>query len=98
MARELSERLLREQSRDDERLEALFTMLACRPPSELERRACDGLLREMRHRYAADTAAAEGLLAVGEASRDPSLLAAEVASWTQLAVAVLASDAATMQY
>lgn len=98
MARELSERLLREQSRDDERLESLFTMLACRPPSELERRACDGLLREMRHRYAADTAAAEGLLAVGEASRDPSLLAAEVASWTQLAVAVLASDAATMQY
>ena len=98
MARELSERLLRESQADEERLSRLFTMLACRPPQLPEQQACLKLLQTMRQRYAQETPEAETLLAVGEAARDPSLPAAEVAAWTQLVVAVLASDAATMQY
>lgn len=98
MARELAERLLRENDNDDARLASMFTMLACRTPRDLEREACLQLLDAMRDRYGNESPEAETLLAVGEASRDPSLPAAEVAAWTQLVVAVLASDAATMQY
>ncbi len=98
MARELAERLLRTGSDGSERLDGLFSMLACRLPSDREREACLQLLRGMQDRYAAEASEAETLLAVGEAVRDPSLPAAEVAAWTQLVVAVLASDAATMQY
>lgn len=98
MARELAERLLREHASDEARLAAAFEMLASRPPSARERAGCEALVGHLRARYAEDLPAAEALLAVGEAAGDPSLSPAEVAAWTQLAVTLLASDAATLVY
>ena len=98
MARELAERLLREHASDEARLAAAFEMLASRPPSARERAGCEALVGHLRARYAEDLAAAAALLAVGEAAGDPALGPAEVAAWTQLAVTLLASDAATLLY
>ena len=98
MARELAERLLREHREDAQRLDAVFAMLMSRAPTPAEERACQALLETERTRFADEPAAAESLLAVGEARRDAALAAAEVAAWTQLAVTLLASDAATLLY
>jgi hypothetical protein len=98
MARELAERLLREYASDEARLSAIFDLLMSRPAEAVEAAACQTLLDQMKQRFAADAAAADSLLAVGEATRDAALPAAEVAAWTQLAVTLLASDAATLLY
>jgi hypothetical protein len=98
MARILAERLLRERSSDDQRLAMIFERLACRPPTAVEQSACQMLLAAMRERFAAEPSAADALLAVGDAGRDAGLPAAETAAWTQLAIAVLASDPASLQY
>ena len=44
MSRKLSERLLREAKDDQSRLNLLFTLVASRPPDEVERKACLDLL------------------------------------------------------
>ncbi|MEZ5302092.1 MAG: PSD1 and planctomycete cytochrome C domain-containing protein [Verrucomicrobiales bacterium] len=100
MARKLAERLLRERDADAARLDYLFTLLASRPPSDAERAACDPLLAAMRDRFAAESgnADAQKLLQTGDAPRDESLDAAEVAAWTQVAATVMASDAAILVY
>lgn len=98
MARRLAERLLREHASDEARLAAAFEMLASRPPSPREQAGCAALVGHLRARYAVDEAAAASLLTVGEATHDASLPPAEVAAWTQLAVTLLASDAATLLY
>ena len=97
-ARKLAERLVRQAKDDDARLNHLFTLLASRAPSDVERAACAKLLRLMRDRYLEAEGDALALLSVGDIPRDPKLKAAEVAAWTQLAVIVLASDAALFIY
>ena len=52
----------------------------------------------MRQRYSAARKDALALLAIGDASRDEMLDAAEHAAWTQLSVTMLASDLAIMLY
>ncbi len=98
MGRSLAERLLQERESDAARLELLFTLLASRPPNDVERAACEELLAAMRGRFAAAPEDARALLAQGEAGRDERLDAAEHAAWTQLAVTVLASDVAILLY
>jgi hypothetical protein len=98
MARTLGERLLREESEDAKRLDLLFTLVACRKPTDVERTACENLLSTMRKRYAADPKAAQALLSTGDAPRDEKLDPAEHAAWSQLAITVLASDIALLLY
>ena len=98
MSRMLAERLLRETSDDARRLDRLFQLLACRSPTERERAACNKLLKTMRDRYAGAEQDAVALLSSGEAPRDQSLDPAQHAAWSQLAVTVLASDAAILLY
>jgi hypothetical protein len=98
MARALAERLLREGSDDAERLNRLFTLLACRHPTDVERAACTQLLNSMRARYAGAEKDALALLSIGDAPRDKELDVAEHAAWAQLAVTVLASDLAILLY
>jgi hypothetical protein len=98
MSRKLAERLLRESSDDMERLNLLFTMLACRNPTDRERTACSELLAKMRTRYAGAEEDALALLSSGDAPRDETLAPAELAAWTQVAVIVLASDVAILLY
>ena len=99
MSRMLAERLMREGRDDVERLDRLFTLLACRNPTEHERAACMKLLKLMRQRYAgAGKKDALALLATGEIPRNEKLDSTEHAAWTQLAVTVLASDVAILLY
>ena len=52
----------------------------------------------MRDRYTGHEDDALALLTVGDAPRDEALPAVEVAAWTQVAIAVLASDIAMLLY
>ncbi len=98
MSRVLAQRLLHEGRSDTERLDLLFKLLACRKPTDGERSVCAELLTTMRDRYDHAERDALALLAIGEATRDESLDPAQHAAWTQLAITVLASDAAILLY
>lgn len=98
MGRGLAARLIRHSGDDADRLQLLFTLLACRDPSTAESAACQQLLDVMRQRYAESPEDAAALLATGDAPNDESVAAVELAAWTQLSVTVLASDAAILMY
>ena len=98
MARMLAERLLKQGSTDDERLNLLFTLLACRKPNDTERDACGKLLKSMRNRYGSAEKDAIELLDTGEVPRDKSLNTTDHAAWTQLSATLLASDLALMMF
>ena len=85
MARMLAERLLKQGSTDEERLNLLFTLLACREPNDTERDACEKLLKSMRNRYGSAEKDAIELLDTGEVPRDKSLNTTDHAAWTQMA-------------
>lgn len=94
VARKLAERLITSAKSDRDRLDTLYRLLACRPANEVERKACLGLLATMNKRYSAKPDDAKALLTTGEAAADANLNPIEVASWTQVAATVLASDIA----
>ena len=98
MARMLAERLLKQGSTDEERLNLLFTLLACREPNDTERDACGKLLKSMRNRYGSAEKDAIELLDTGEVPRDKSLNTTDHAAWTQMAATALASDLALMLF
>ena len=98
MSRKFAERLIKSADTDDARFDTLFNLLACRPPMDHERAACSTLLTFMRDRYQESEEDALALLSIGEIKRDESLKPVEVAAWTQVAVTVLASDAAILMY
>jgi hypothetical protein len=98
MARMLAERLLKERTTDNERLNLLFTLLTCREPSKTERNACAKLLKTMRERYSDSEKEALSLLGTGEVPRDQSLNITDHAAWTQMAATALASDLALMLF
>jgi len=98
MARMLAERLLKQGSTDDERLNILFNLLACREPNDTERDACGKLLNSMRNRYGSAEKDAIELLDTGEVPRDKSLNITDHAAWTQMAATALASDLALMLF
>jgi len=98
MSRKLAERLLHEAPNDKQRLDRLFTLLACREPTDIERATCEKLLQSMRARYADSEEEAIALLSSGDAARDEALPADEVAAWSQLSSVILASDVAILLY
>ena len=98
MARMFAERLLKERSSDDQRLDLMFTLLVCREPNDQERSACNKLLDAMRNRYSNAEKDAKDLLNTGEVPRDKSLNLTEHAAWTQVAATALASDLALMLF
>jgi hypothetical protein len=98
MSRALAERLLTERSDDAQRLDLLFTLLTSRSPRDAEQIACRQLLAEMKQRYAAGKDDALALLSTGEAKRNESLDAVELAAWSQVVTTVLASDAVILLY
>ncbi len=97
-ARVFAERLLKEADSDADRLDMLFTLIACENPSTAETMACYGLLEEMYARYEAAPEDAEQLLAIGNMPRDTSLDAVAHAAWTQVTTTLLASDRALLLY
>lgn len=83
---------------DAERLDQLFQLLSSRNPNPPERAACDQLLQAMTQRYANNKNDAVALLSIGDTPRDESLDVVQHAAWTQVAITVLASDAALLLY
>ena len=98
MARKLAERLLLTSKTDQTRLDQLFQLLASRSPGSMESAACLGLVNNMKQRFSETPEDALALLSQGEASRNEKLDSVELASWTQVAVTVLASDVAILLY
>ena len=80
MSRMLAERLLRERGNDAERLDLLFTLIASRRPTDIERTACMKLLKSMQERYSGAEKDAVILLSAGETPRDQKLNPAEHAA------------------
>ena len=98
MARSYAERLLRQHSRDADRVQSMFASLANRDPTSKELKALMELLATMRSRYANAKADAEALLALGDVDRDDELNVVDHAAWTQVAATILASDIALLLY
>ena len=98
MSRMLAERLIHEADDDASRLDLLFTLLACRKPTDVERSACMKLLESNRERYENAEQDAVALLSTGDAPRDKEIDSAEHAAWSQLVVTVLASDVAILLF
>jgi len=98
MARALAGRLLLAEEGNDQRLDLLFTLLACRLPTDQERNVCAQLLDTALARYADAESDAVALVSIGDFERNKELNVAEQAAWTQVASVVLASDLATTLY
>ncbi|MCP4847002.1 MAG: DUF1553 domain-containing protein [Verrucomicrobiaceae bacterium] len=98
MSRKLAERLLSLKVDDNKRVDYLFGLLACRQPTDAERKTCMELLQKMDQRYGGSEKDAIALLASGEAPRDEAHSPKKLAVWTQLAATVLASDIAILIY
>jgi hypothetical protein len=99
MSRVFAERLIRDVRDDSGRIGQAFELLACRQPTDRERRACERLLGAMRLRYQKSKSDARSLLdRTGSASRVPNLDPVELAVWTQVAITVLASDVVLTLY
>lgn len=94
-ARKFAERLLKESGpTPEERLTKSFRMALSRVPTADEQRILFVLYQGALDRFRRDGAAAEKLLAVGDASRDMQFDAAELAAWTTLASIILNLDEA----
>ncbi len=98
MARKFAERLLSHAADDNQRLDLLFTTVACRPPTDSERMAATKLLTIMRARFEDSPQDAQQLLSIGEVAVDPEFPSSELAAWSQVAATVLASDLSIMLY
>ncbi|MBG85856.1 MAG: hypothetical protein CMO80_03020 [Verrucomicrobiales bacterium] len=98
MARALALKLLRIDG-DQNRLDHLFNLLACREPNDAERRACKQLLETMRKRYQADPDATQEYVFANVDGKPgyPARLD-EIAAWSQVTGMVLASDVAILLY
>lgn len=96
--RKLAERLIKERTKDDARLDLLFALVASRKPSETEREACFKLLQRQTDRYAENAEEAKSLSKVGNAPHDPDLDPKQVAAWAQVSGTVLASDLSILLY
>lgn len=98
MAKMLAQRLIHEASDDDQRLDRMYRLIACRRPSASESDACTQLLRKMLARYRQNVDDAVALLSTGDYVTDTTLDAAEHAAWTQVAMVILASDLSLLVY
>jgi len=97
-ARKLAELAMRTAEGDDARIALLWRRTLSRMPDAAERSVVGGLLERGRNGYRADPAAAEALLGVGIAPRDPTLDPVELAAWTTAARAVLNLHEAIARY
>ena len=97
-AQKLAEKLILTHKSDERRIDQLFEVLVTRKARPAELIACLSLLAQMRSDYATDPRLAEAFLTNGDAPRNEKLDPAEVAAWTQVATAVMASDPVILLY
>jgi hypothetical protein len=92
-ARSLAERMLKEGGATDaKRLSYGFRLCTARLPSDKESALLAASLTRFRQQFAADTPAAEKLIATGESKPDANLSTPELAAQTSLALLLLNLD------
>ena len=79
-------------------MDLLYTLLASRKPTDVERGVCMKLLSMLQRRYEGNEQDALALLSVGQADRDDKIKPAVLAAWAQLSITVLASDVSILLY
>ncbi len=91
-SRKLAERLLGEAATNDERVGLAFRLTTGRLPKSAESDVLLKMQKQALTVYQGDRERAEKLLNVGESPRNPAYDAAELASWTVVAQALLNLD------
>ncbi|MCC6426383.1 MAG: DUF1553 domain-containing protein [Phycisphaerales bacterium] len=93
-ARRFAQRIITSTSAgtDADTIALAFELATAQAPSNEQSQILLDLLHEQRAVYAADTAEADKLMAVGESPRDPSIPAHEHAAWTIVCSAILNMD------
>ncbi|QXD23320.1 PSD1 and planctomycete cytochrome C domain-containing protein [Opitutia bacterium ISCC 51] len=97
-ARKLAESIIDSRENDEALVDRLFETLAGREANLEEKTACTSLFEKTKSAYSANPSLAESLLEVGGTQRNESLDPIEVAAWTQVVVAVMASDPFILLY
>jgi len=88
-SRAFAQRILQRRGNDTARLRWAFGECLSRPPNPKELQVLAAALRRERSRYAANPAAAQAFLAVGESPRDTRLPLSEHAAWSQVGALLL---------
>ena len=96
-SRKLAERTIRSGDDDDARLRTMVLRAHGAKLGEKDHRVLLEALEAYRLRYAAAPEDAAALVAVGESETPEDISASELAAWTMLANALLASDAAIVK-
>ena len=92
-SRHMAERLIRDGGKNNqERLRYAFRLATARFPTSQETAVLERILENASNKYKTNPEAADKLLAVGEAKRDESLPADELAAWTIIASSILNLD------
>ncbi len=97
-ARTLAESIVESRETDEALIDIIFETLAGRKANLTEQTACASLLEKTRSAYLADPSLAASLLEVGVPQRNETLDPVEVAAWTQVIIAVMASDPFILLY
>jgi hypothetical protein len=92
-SRKLAERVIRQSSETDARLNYLGEVLLARDWEPRERLVLENALMKFQSAYANDQSRAEEVLKVGESSRDSGIRPDELASWMLVASAAMNLDA-----
>lgn len=91
-ARELATVAIRSSKSNSERITAMFRRTLSREASPHEIALLLSLLASQQARFSADASAAQSLIALGDRPADPTIAAAELASWTMIASTILNLD------
>ena len=81
-----------DEETDSARIDRVMKRVLARPASVRERSILLGGLKRTRQQFADDSEGALALLAVGESDHDKSINPSELASWTNLCLAILNLD------
>jgi hypothetical protein len=93
-ARVLAAKLIRTEADQSARLDRIYELVLSRRPTEPERKVLLRILDQQRAEFASDKAAAKKTISIGAAPREDKLDAVELASWTEMCLAVYNLDEA----
>ena len=81
-ARKLAERVMLPSIGDKERFVLVFRIVLSRSPSDTEQNTMQEILKKAHAHFAANPAAAEAFLGVGQSAREATLNPVDLAAWT----------------
>jgi hypothetical protein len=93
-ARVLAAKLIRTEADQSARLDRIYELVLSRRPTEPERKVLLRILDQQRAEFASDKAAAKKTISIGAAPREDKLDPVELASWTEMCLAVYNLDEA----